>query len=75
MKAFFLKNRTKIDLEDMLSPVSNMASSCLKKMLDIIIVYTHKSVSENVCPVILLLDTKQIICHMLGRCFCLKKLW
>ena len=65
---FFLKNRTRFDLEGKLLPVSNMASSGLKKMLDLIIIYTHKSVSENVCLVILLLDTKkQIIYHMLGR--------
>ena len=44
IKASFLKNRTKFDLEDKLLPVSNMASSGLKKMLDLIILYTHKSV-------------------------------
>ena len=39
----------------------------LKKMLDFIILYTLKSVSENVCPVVLFLDTKkQLICHVLG---------
>ena len=55
-----------------------MASSGLKKMLDFLILYTYKSVSENVCPVILFLDTnnkdmsyvRHIIC--LGRCYCLK---
>ena len=54
---YFLKNRTNFNLEDKLSPVYNMASSGLKKMLDFVILYTHKNVSENVCPVILL-DTK-----------------
>ena len=44
-----------------------MASSGLNKILDFIILYTHKSYSENVCPVILFLDTKkQMICHKLG---------
>ena len=53
----FFKNRRILDLEDKLSPVYNMASSGLKKMLVLIILYTHKSVSEDVCPVFLLLDT------------------
>ena len=55
---YFPKNRTNFDLEDKLSPVSNMASSGLKKMLDFIILYTLKSVSENVFPVILFFYTK-----------------
>ena len=42
----FSQNRTKFNLEDKLSPVYNMASSGLKKMLDLIILYTHKSVSD-----------------------------
>ena len=58
LQGYFLKNRTNFDLEDKLSPVSNMASSGLKKMLDFIILYTLKSVSENIYPVILLFDTK-----------------
>ena len=55
---YFLQNRTNVDLEDKLLPVYNVASSGLKKMLDFIILYTLKSVSENGCPVILFLDTK-----------------
>ena len=61
LQGYFLKNRTNFDLEDKLLPVSNMDSSGLKKMLDCIILYTLQSVSENVCPVILFLDTKTII--------------
>ena len=47
LQGYFLKkkNRTNFDLEDKLSPVYNMASSGLKKMLDFITLYT-----ENVCP-------------------------
>ena len=37
---------------DKLLPVYNMASSGLEKMLILTILYTHKGVSENVCPVI-----------------------
>ena len=48
LQGYFLKNRNNFDLEDKLLPVSNMASSGLKKMLDFIILYTLKSVSENV---------------------------
>ena len=44
-----------------------MASSGLKKMLDLIILYTHKSVSQNVCPVIFFWVTKnQLMCHVLA---------
>ena len=43
----FCKTELNFDLEDKLSPVYNMASSGLKKMLDFIILYTHKSVSET----------------------------
>ena len=45
LEGYFLKNRTNFDLVDKLSPVSNMASSGLKKMLDFIILYIPKSVS------------------------------
>ena len=48
LEGYFLKNRTNFDLVDKLSPVSNMASSGLKKMLDFIILYTPKGVSENI---------------------------
>ena len=37
----------------MLLQVYNIASLGLRKMLDFIILYTHESVSENVCPIIL----------------------
>ena len=57
LQGYFLKNRTNLDLEDKLLLVSNMASSGLKKMLDFIILYTLKSVSENVYLVIFF-DTK-----------------
>ena len=46
------------DSVDKLLQVSNMASSGLKKMLDLLILYTLKSVSENVYLVILFFDTK-----------------
>ena len=75
---YFLQNRTKFDLEDKLSPVYNMASSGLNKMLGFIILYPHKSVLENVCPVILFwtpkTDDMSYVRHMvcLGRCYCLK---
>ena len=58
LQGYFLKNRTNFDLEDKLLPVSNMASSGPKKMLVFIILYTLQSILENVCPVILFLDTK-----------------
>ena len=58
LQNYFLKNRTNFDLEDKLLPVSNMASSGLKKMLDFIILYTLKSISKNVYPVILFFDPK-----------------
>ena len=48
----FLNNRITFDSRDKLSPVYNMVSSGLKKMLILTILYTHKGVSENVCPVI-----------------------
>ena len=56
---YFIQNRTDLNLEDKLLSVYNMASSGLKKMLDLIILYTHKSVSENVCPVILFWTQKK----------------
>ena len=63
--SFFLKNRTIFDLEDKLLPVSNMASSGLKKML-VLILYMDKSVSENVCPAFFVIGHHRlIICHML----------
>ena len=43
----FSKTEQNFDLEDKLLPVYNMASSGLKKMLDFIILYTHKGVSEK----------------------------
>ena len=55
---YFLKNRTNCDLEDKLSPVYNMASSGLKKILDCIILYTHKCIRKCVsCNFVL--DTKK----------------
>ena len=76
---FFFKNRTIFDLEDKFLPVSNMASSGLKKTLDLINLYTHKSVSENVCPVSFVIGHKKtdnmvFIRQMvsLGICYCLK---
>ena len=67
LQGYFLKNRTNFDLQDKLLPVYSMASSGLKKMLDFMILYTLESVPENVCPVILFLDTKkQILCHVLA---------
>ena len=64
---YFLKSRTNFDLEDKLLPVYNMASPGLKKMLGFLILYTHKSVSENECPVFLFFEhQKQMMCHMLG---------
>ena len=56
---YFLQNRTDFKLEDKLLPVYNVASSGLKKMFDLIILYTHKSVSENVCPVTLFWTSKK----------------
>ena len=49
----FLNNKTIFNSRERLLPVYNMASSGLKKMLILTILYTQKSVSENVCPVIL----------------------
>ena len=68
LQGYFLKKKktTNFDLEDKLLPVSKMASSGLKKMLDVIIVYTLQSVSENVCPVILFSTPKPIFCHMMA---------
>ena len=48
----FLKNRRISNSRDKLAPVYNMASSGLKKMLILTILYTHKGVSENMCPII-----------------------
>ena len=48
LEGYFLNSRTIFDLVDKLLPVSNMASSGLKKMLDFLILYWSKSVSENV---------------------------
>ena len=42
-----------------------MASSGLKKMSDFIILYTLKSVSENVYPVIFFWTPKPILCHVM----------
>ena len=47
----FLQNRIIFNSRDKLLPVYNMASSGLKKMLILTILYTHKSVSVDVCPV------------------------
>ena len=47
-KVIFSKTELIFDSVDKLLPVSNMASSGLKKILDLIILYTLKSVSENV---------------------------
>ena len=60
LQGYFLYNRTNFDSVDKLSPVSNMVSSGLKKMLDLIILYTLESVSENVYLIILFFffDTK-----------------
>ena len=48
-----------------------MASSDLKKMLDLIILYTLKSVSENVYLIIFLFDAKinvfVMACNMPGQ--------
>ena len=65
LQGYFLKNRTNFDLEDKFLPVSNMASSGLKKMLDFIILYTLKSVSEK-CLSCNFLDAKPILCHMMA---------
>ena len=64
LQGYFLKNRTNFDLEDKISPVSNMTSSGLKKMLGFIILYRLQSVSENVCPVFFL-DTKTNILYIM----------
>ena len=40
LEGYFLYNRTIFDFVDKLLPVSNMAYSCLKKMLDFIILFT-----------------------------------
>ena len=85
----FVKNRTIFNSRDKLLPVYNMASSGLTEMLILTILFTHKCVSENVCPVILLWTTyfliilmavfyvmllyRQMVC--LGRCYCLRMLW
>ena len=54
----FLKNRTKFfSRKTSFHQFSNMASLVLKKMLILIILYTHESVSVNICPLIFLLDT------------------
>ena len=58
LQGYFLENRTNFDSVDKLLPVSNMASSGLKKMLDLIILYTLKSVSENVFPYNFVFDAK-----------------
>ena len=50
-------------------PVYNMASSGLKKMLFLILLYMHNSVSENVCLINLLLDTLYNYVNLsIGRC-------
>ena len=66
LQGYFLKNKTNFDLEDMLLPVSNMAFSGLKKMLGFITLYTLQSVSENVCPVFFVLDTKTNILYIMA---------
>ena len=43
----FLKNRTISHSRDKLLPVYNMASSGVKKVLILTILYTHKGVSEK----------------------------
>ena len=48
LEGYFSLNRTNFDLVDKLLPVSNMASSGLKKMLDFTILCMPKGVSENV---------------------------
>ena len=40
LEGYFLYNRKIFDFVDKFSPVSNMAYSCLKKMLDFIILFT-----------------------------------
>ena len=52
-RIFIIFSRTIFDSRDKLLQVYNMASSGLMKMLILTILYTHKGVSENVCPVIL----------------------
>ena len=49
----FLQTKTIFNSRDKLSPVYNMASSGLKKMLILTISYTYKNVSVNVCPIVL----------------------
>ena len=61
---FFFKNRTIFDLEDKLLPVSNMASSGLKKMLVLTILYTHKLVSEKVVLYFVIGHHRLIIFHV-----------
>ena len=80
----FLKNRTKFfSREPSFCQLSNMASSGLKKMLILIILYIPESVSVNMCPVnfsfrhimwwFLMADVmpyfyRQMLC--LGWCYC-----
>ena len=45
-----------------------MASSGLKKMLDLIILYTLKSVSENVYLIILFFDTQINVLFFIVAC-------
>ena len=71
----FLKNRTFINSRDKLLPVYNRASSGLKKTLVLIILYMHKSVSVNVCPVILFWTPYFLIILMavFMSCYCIGK--
>ena len=66
LQGYFLQNRTNFDSVDKLLPVSKMASSGLKKMLDLIILYTLKSVSENVFPYNFVLMSKSMFCFIIA---------
>ena len=72
LEGYFLQNRIIFDSVDKLSPVSNMAYSCLKKMLDTIILYTLKVYQKMFFYIILLLPNLIIINieqpMYLGRC-------
>ena len=65
----FLQNRTKFFSKGTsFCQFYNMASSGLKKMLILIILYTHESVSVNMCPVIFPFR-HNILINFDGRCY------
>ena len=66
-----LKNRTNyFSNETSICQFSNMASSGLKKMFILTILYTHKSVSVNMFLIICFsFSWWQMFCHIIGWCY------